>query len=142
MDKLKHFIDNIVTITYNETRKEYLHYPFTLMATNEHGTELNSLIGLNSQQCYSRFHDYVLKGYKEIMLAMSFPPGFDIDKDFIAVFGYTGDAVQCKAITYDNITGIRLNEYEIKDKSALRLIFFNFFSEYRKKIVRHTAMQN
>lgn len=142
MDKLKHFIDNIVTITYNEIRKEYLHYPFTLMATNEHGTELNSLIGLNSQQCYSRFHDYVLKGYKEIMLAMSFPPGFDIDKDFIAVFAYTGNAMQCKAITYDNITGIRLNDYDLKDKDALKIIFFNFSCEYRKRKVQYTAMQN
>ncbi|MFP9114323.1 hypothetical protein ACLI1A_10285 [Flavobacterium sp. RHBU_3] len=129
-DKLRNFIDSMVTIDYIEEKKEYGHYPFVLLATKDGKAELNALSGLRSEQCYERYAYYAIREYDEILMSMDFPPNGDIETDFVFVFAYLDASIDARAITYDKETGKRLNEYTAKDKKILAAIVTQFLNTY------------
>lgn len=142
MDSIQKFIDSLVTIDYIEEKKQYGHYPFVLLATNNGKAELNALAGLRSVQCYKRYAYYALQGYDEIMMSMDFPPTADIETDFIYILAYTSKKIECRAITYNKADGKILKIYDGTEKVGIVLLLAKFNQVYQAMKEKILISQN
>lgn len=105
----------MVKIDLLEEQGEYGHYPFALYAEKEGKADMNALaLGGDVAAAYRRVKHYRDSGYQKIFIALDFPKGGDLKKDFVAVFSVINNDAECIAIPYSPKSGRR---YAIIEKS-------------------------